>query len=77
MTFGINLGLDLKGGLQIVLQVVTDEAVRAEIARTGPLKPAAEESIREQAVDQAMKVIEKCLNGLGVYSVPAQLEGSP
>jgi len=72
---GINLGLDLKGGLQIVLQVMTDEAVRAETARTGPLKPGTEESIREQAVDQAMKVIDKRLNSLGVGEMSIQRYG--
>src|SRR5262245_47028158 len=74
-TLGINLGLDLKGGLQIVLQVMTDEAVRTETARTGPLKPAAEEAIREQDVDQAMKVIERRLNGLGVGEMSIQRYG--
>jgi preprotein translocase subunit SecD len=74
-TLGINLGLDLKGGLQIVLQVMTDEAVRTETARTGPLKPAVEESIREQAVDQAMKVIDRRLNGLGVGEMSIQRYG--
>jgi preprotein translocase subunit SecD len=75
-TLGINLGLDLKGGLQIVLQVMTDEAVRAETDRTGPLKPAAEEAIREQAVDQAMKVIDKRLNALGVGEMTIQRYGN-
>src|SRR5689334_17895926 len=73
--FGINLGLDLKGGLQIVLQVMTDEAVRVETDREGPLKPSAEETIREQAVDQAMKVIDKRLNALGVGEMTIQRYG--
>src|SRR5262245_64592921 len=32
--FGLRLGLDLRGGLQLTLQVVTDDAVRAETDRT-------------------------------------------
>lgn len=120
---GIRMGLDLRGGVSIILQVMTDDAVRAatdravetvgaeaRATRTGDnriqvagvdaqrlgallpdwdasitdgtskalsarLKPDAEERIRAEAVDQAMTVIDRRLNGLGVGEMTIQRYG--
>src|SRR5881396_3500697 len=137
----VQLGLDLRGGTHLVLQVVTDDAIRAEtdqaietlrqllsrdniIARqlirtqnnefkavgvdpakdadfrrilnerftewdlvstqgevpntyTMRLKPAQEQSFREQSVDQAMNTIRNRIDQLGVGEVVIQKHGGP
>jgi len=49
MKQGIRLGLDLRGGTQLVLQVVTDDAIRAETDR-------AIERLREQFQEESVAV---------------------
>jgi len=137
----IKLGLDLKGGTHLVLEVVTDDAIRAETDKTidsvgqelnkrnvvyrrkvrvdnntfqfvgvDPakdgdfrsalnelfpdwdltstagevpntytvrLKPAAEQSYREQSVDQAINTIRNRIDQLGVGEVNIQKHGGP
>src|SRR5206468_9798456 len=141
VTDNIRLGLDLRGGTHLVLQVVTDDAIRAEadqaietmrpvlqrdnvIVRqltraqtnefkavgvdpakdadfrrilnerftewdlvstqgevpntyTMRLKPAQEQSFREQSVDQAMNTIRNRIDQLGVGEVVIQKHGGP
>src|SRR5262245_26419031 len=63
----IKRGLDLNGGVQLVLRVDTDGAVRAASERsTERLTPAAIAQIREDTVEQALETIERRVNALGV-----------
>jgi preprotein translocase subunit SecD len=58
----IKLGLDLKGGVHLVLRVKTDEALRLRTRMT----PEAEATLREEVVEQALRTIERRVNELGV-----------
>jgi preprotein translocase subunit SecD len=63
----INLGLDLKGGVQLVLGVRTDDAVRAQVQLAGkPLTPEAERELRRETVQLAIATIERRVNELGL-----------
>jgi len=59
------LGLDLKGGVQLVVRVDTGYAVRLE-AQQKTLSPEAETAIRNDAVARTMETIERRINELGV-----------
>ncbi len=58
----IKLGLDLKGGVQLVLRVQTDAALRAETGATAERLA----QLREDTVQQALETIERRVNELGV-----------
>jgi preprotein translocase subunit SecD len=59
------LGLDLKGGVQLVVRVDTGYAVRLE-SQQATLSPAAEAEIRRDAVRRTIETIERRINELGV-----------
>src|SRR5262245_51175370 len=59
------LGLDLKGGVQLVARIDTDYAVRLE-SQHKALSPQAEAEVRDDAVTRAMETIERRINELGV-----------
>jgi preprotein translocase subunit SecD len=58
----IKLGLDLKGGVHLVLRVKTDEALLLQTR----MNPEAEEKLRQDVVDQVLRTIERRVNELGV-----------
>ena len=59
------LGLDLRGGVQLVVRVDTGYAVRLE-AQQKTLSPAAEAEIRNDAVARTIETIDRRVNELGV-----------
>ena len=59
------LGLDLKGGVQLVVRVDTEYAVRLE-SQQAKLSPAAEAAARTDAVKRTIETIERRINELGV-----------
>jgi preprotein translocase subunit SecD len=59
------LGLDLRGGVQLVVRVDTGYAVRLE-AQQKTLSPEAEAEIRNDAVARTIETIERRVNELGV-----------
>jgi preprotein translocase subunit SecD len=59
------LGLDLRGGVQLVVRVDTSYAVRLE-AQQRTLSPAAEAEIRNDTVARTIETIERRVNELGV-----------
>jgi preprotein translocase subunit SecD len=65
---GIRRGLDLRGGVQIGLRVITDDAIKRE----DPITPAREKEIRENATIQTMRIIENRLNELGIEETTIQ-----
>src|SRR5262245_22982978 len=64
----IKRGIDLEGGVQLVLRVDTERAVQLEAQRAPdrPLTPAAIERIRTDTVQQALQIIERRVNAMGV-----------
>jgi preprotein translocase subunit SecD len=75
---GLRLGLDLKGGVQVDLKVLTDDAIKANLDKGGgPLTPAQERELRENATVQTMRVIERRLNEFGVGEITIQRSGRP
>ncbi len=78
LVLGIHLGLDLRGGVRLVLNVITDTAVRREADLADqPLNDAQVNIIRSQTVDQEISVIRKRLDGIGVGEVSIQRYGPP
>src|SRR5215470_1056746 len=69
------LGLDLRGGVQLVVHVETDYAVRLESQHT-TLSPAAEAQVREDAVRRIMETIERRINELGVSEPSIARQGA-
>jgi preprotein translocase subunit SecD len=59
------LGLDLRGGVQLVVRVDTGYAVRLE-AQQRTLSPEAEAEIRNDTVARTIETIERRVNELGV-----------
>jgi preprotein translocase subunit SecD len=59
------LGLDLRGGVQLVVRVDTGYAVRLE-AQQKTLSPEAEAEIRNDTVARTIETIERRVNELGV-----------
>src|SRR5438093_10848394 len=59
------LGLDLKGGVQLVVRVDTGYAVHLE-RQQRTLSPAAEAEVRNDAVARTIETIERRINELGV-----------
>jgi protein-export membrane protein SecD/preprotein translocase SecF subunit len=58
----IKLGLDLKGGVHLVLRVKTDDALQRQTQTTG----TALNDLRRETVEQALRTIERRVNELGV-----------
>ena len=58
----IKLGLDLKGGVHLVLRVKTDDALQRQTQATG----TALNDLRRETVQQALQTIERRVNELGV-----------
>src|SRR5215831_6446811 len=58
------LGLDLKGGVQLVVRVDTNYAVRLE-SQQRSLSKEAEADVRRDAVARTMETIERRINALG------------
>jgi preprotein translocase subunit SecD len=69
------LGLDLKGGVQLVVRVETGYAVRLESQHT-TLLPAAEAAVREDAVRRTMETIERRIDELGVSEPSIARQGA-
>ena len=59
------LGLDLKGGVQLVVRVDTNYAVRLE-SQQRTLSKEAEAEVRRDAVTRTIETIERRINALGV-----------
>jgi preprotein translocase subunit SecD len=59
------LGLDLKGGVQLVVRVDTDYAVRLE-SQQRTLSKEAEAEVRRDAVARTIETIERRIDALGV-----------
>src|SRR5688500_8211190 len=59
----LKLGLDLNGGVQLVLRVKTDEVLARQAE---PLSPEAASALRNEIVEQAVRTIERRVNELGV-----------
>src|SRR5690242_9945408 len=75
---GIRLGLDLKGGVQVDLRVLTDDAVKANLRKGGdPLSASQERELRENAMIQTMRVLGNRLDSLGVGEITIQRSGKP
>jgi preprotein translocase subunit SecD len=71
----VPLGLDLKGGLQLVVRVDTSYAVRLE-AQQRKLSAAEEADVRADAVARAMETIERRINELGVSEPSIARQGA-
>ncbi len=69
------LGLDLRGGVQLVVRVDTGYAVRLE-AQQKTLSPAAEAEIRNDAVARTIETIERRVNELGVAEPSIARQGT-
>jgi preprotein translocase subunit SecD len=69
------LGLDLKGGVQLVVRVETDYVVRLESQQT-TLTPAAEAEVRRDAVKRTIETIERRINELGVSEPSIAQQGA-
>lgn len=67
----IKLGLDLKGGVHLVLRVNTDEALRRQTQASG----TALNDLRRETVQQALSTIERRVNELGVAEPVVALYG--
>ena len=67
----IKLGLDLKGGVHLVLRVKTDEALQRQTQATG----TALNDLRRETVQQALSTIERRVNELGVAEPVVALYG--
>src|SRR5262245_13633283 len=64
-TKGLTLGLDLKGGVQFVLRVNVDEALRQDAQVS-----------RDEIVAQAKQAVDKRINGLGVLEPLIVVQGA-
>jgi preprotein translocase subunit SecD len=69
------LGLDLQGGVQLVVRVDTDYAVRLE-SRQRALSPEAEAAVRADTVARAVETIERRVNALGVAEPSIARQGT-
>jgi preprotein translocase subunit SecD len=69
------LGLDLRGGVQLVVRVDTGYAVRLE-AQQKALSPAAEAEVRNDAVARTIETIERRINELGVAEPSIARQGT-
>jgi SecD/SecF fusion protein len=67
----IKLGLDLKGGVHLVLRVKTDDALQRQTQATG----TALNDLRRETVQQALSTIERRVNELGVAEPVVALYG--
>jgi preprotein translocase subunit SecD len=67
----IKLGLDLKGGVHLVLRVKTDDALQRQTQATG----TALNDLRRETVQQALSTIERRVNELGVAESVVALYG--
>jgi protein-export membrane protein SecD/preprotein translocase SecF subunit len=70
------LGLDLRGGVHMVLRVNTDDAVALETRRAGALSGAAIAVVRADTVRQARDTIERRVNALGVAEPIIAIQGA-
>src|SRR5580765_3574386 len=71
----VPLGLDLKGGVQLVVKVDTDYAVRLESQRR-TLSPADAASVREDTVARTMETLERRIDELGVSEPSIARQGT-
>jgi preprotein translocase subunit SecD len=69
------LGLDLKGGVQLVVRVDTGYAVRLE-AQQKALSPEAEAEVRDDAVARTIQTIQRRINELGVAEPSIARQGA-
>lgn len=69
------LGLDLQGGVQLVVRVDTDYAVRLE-SQQRSLSAEAEAAVRADAVARTVETIERRVNELGVAEPSIALQGA-
>ena len=69
------LGLDLQGGVQLVVRVDTDYAVRLE-SQQKALPPQAEAEVRDDAVTRTMETIGRRINELGVSEPSIARQGT-
>ena len=67
----IKLGLDLKGGVHLVLRVKTEDALQRQTQATG----TALNDLRRETVQQALNTIERRVNELGVAEPVVALYG--
>ncbi len=67
----IKLGLDLKGGVHLVLRVKADDALHRQTPATG----TALNGLRRETVQQALSTIERRVNELGVAEPVVALYG--
>jgi preprotein translocase subunit SecD len=68
----IRLGLDLRGGVHLILRVHWQDALEAKA-----LKPAEAVQLRAEVMNQTLRVIERKVNALGLSEATEQLLGSP
>jgi preprotein translocase subunit SecD len=73
--YRLPLGLDLKGGVQLVVRVDTGYAVRLE-AQQRTLTPGGEASVREDAVVRTIETVERRINELGVSEPSIARQGA-
>src|SRR5262245_44285323 len=69
------LGLDLKGGVQLVVRVDTDYAVRLE-SQQRTLSKEAEAEVRNDAVSRTIETIERRIDALGVAEPSIARQGA-
>jgi len=69
------LGLDLQGGVQLVVRVDTDYAVRLE-SQQRTLSPEAEAAVRADAIARTVETIERRVNELGVAEPSIARQGA-
>src|SRR5215471_17263506 len=68
------LGLDLKGGVQLVVRVDTEYAVRLEAQRR-TLTPADRTAVREETVARTVETIGRRIDELGVSEPSVARQG--
>jgi len=70
---GLHQGLDLKGGVQVGVRVLTDDAIKGD---DKDLPAARQRELRENATVQTMRVLQNRLNSTGVGEISIQRTGS-
>src|SRR5262245_30194895 len=70
------LGLDLRGGIHMVLRVNVDDAIRRETERTGrPIEPGTLGAVRSGIVSRTKEIVERRVDGLGVVEPLVAIQG--
>ena len=70
------LGLDLRGGVHMVLRVNADDAIRREAEKAGrPIAPDETSRLRSTIVSRTKEIVERRVDGLGVVEPLVAIQG--